>query len=269
MSNKRKRKAFSRRDLLVIIALLGVLGGAVIPAVQWAREHAIGARRANKLSECARAVHLAHDQFRKIPPYFGVYGTKPAPLTFHGHLLPYLDMKAEYDLPTVNPKSVVPAFLSTADATQTKGGAGAVNFPVNLRLFYTDGGLGQLSPQDDLIFPKMSKSFPDGASHTLLFATKYMYCGKGGSMWLDPGNNAPHSPMAATFGVSMALWQQAPSRGDCDPLAGTAVSFWKEAIQVSMCDASVRSVVVGISQTTWQALHTPGSGDVIGPDWVE
>jgi hypothetical protein len=65
----------------------------------------------------------------------------------------------------------------------------------------------------------------------------------------------------------MQLWQSAPSQAACDPLAGTAVGFRPQSIQVALCDASVRSVSVGISQATWQAVHTPIAGDVVGPDW--
>ena len=102
---------------------------------------------------------------------------------------------------------------------------------------------------------------------TLLFATKYMNCGNGGSRWMDPGDNGPTSLTAATFGSSFGLWQAAPAREKCLPAEGTAQSFTTQAIQVAMCDASVRSVSVGISQATWQAVHTPGADDEPGKDW--
>jgi hypothetical protein len=153
------------------------------------------------------------------------------------------------------------------DPTFDSGGAGGCNFPVNLRLFYTEGGLGTLSRPDNPIYPRMPNSFPDGTSYTLLFATKYMVCGNGGSLWDDPGHNALDSPTAATFGASMGLWQVAPTKKKCDPLQGTAVSFTPNSIQVAMCDTSVRSVSINISPATWQAVHTPGANDPIGADW--
>jgi hypothetical protein len=136
-------------------------------------------------------------------------------------------------------------------------------------LYFTDGGLGTLSPEDKLIWPRLNESFmKDGASNTLLFATKYQTCGiKGGSRWLDPGGNATTSPTAATFGVSMNRWQIAPSVNDCDSLAGTAVSLSKDGMLVDMCDGSVRKVSVDVSPATWQALQTPNAGDTVGDDW--
>ncbi len=156
------------------------------------------------------------------------------------------------------------------DPTITENGANACNFPVNIRLYYNQGGAGKLTSEEtkDLIYPKMPGAFPDGVSATLLFATKYMHCGStGGSRWLDPGNNAPTSLTAATFGSSFGLWQAAPAQASCRPADGTAQSFTTESIQVAMCDASVRTVSVGISQATWQAVHTPGGNDVPGKDW--
>src|SRR5262249_27415383 len=141
------------------------------------------------------------------------------------------------------------------------------NYPVNLRIFYTEGGLGSLSPPGALIYPRMPHTFrEDGTSNTMLFATKYQNCGKnGGSLWGD--NNGLHSPTAATFGASMALWQKAPSQASCNPASGTAVSFSMTTIQIAMCDASVRNVSASVSAATWQAAHTPSAGDVLGPDW--
>jgi len=222
---------------------------------------------------CAKAVHLAHDKYKKYPPYFGTYGGKKTPFVFHVHLLPYVDMNPLYVDPEA--KAIVPDFLSSFDPSQTQNGAGATNFPVNLRLYYTSGPvaesvLTQEGGNPTLAFPRMPDSFKDGVSNTLLFATKYMNCGaKGGSMWMDPGNNAVGSPKAATFGASMALWQQAPSVADCDPIAGTAVSFTKDRILVALCDASTRTVSPRISPATWQAVHTPSAGDVVSKDWED
>jgi len=269
MSNvSRRRVGFTLIELLVVIAIIAILIGLLVPAVQRVREAAARTATMNNLGQCAKAVHLCHDQFKKFPPYYGPYGAKTTPFTFHVHLLPYIDQQPVYNNPT--PVAVISPYLSTMDATQTNSGANACNYPVNLRLFYTQGGLGSLSPITALIYPKMPGTFTDGVSTTLLFATKYMNCGtSGGSYWLDPGNNGLTSPYAATFGATMNnLWQPAPNGQACIPTAGTAVSFTSQAIQVAMCDASVTNVSTGVSNTSWQAVHTPGGGDVPGSDWA-
>jgi hypothetical protein len=255
-----------------VCAVPAALIGLLVPAVQRVREAAARTQTLNNMSQVAKAVHLAHDKNKKFPPYFGPYADARAPLTFHTHLLPYLDQVTVYKAMTQGggagvTNAVVPAYVSSMDPSLNSGGAGACNFPVNLRLYYTFGGQGSLSPANNPIYPKMPNSFPDGTSNTLLLATKYMVCGGGGSLWADPNSNAQNSPTAAQFGSSMAKWQVAPPKERCDPLQGTAVSFGPQNIQVALCDASVRSVSVNISPATWAAVHTPGAGDILGADW--
>jgi hypothetical protein len=248
------------------MGVVATLVGLLVPVVQKVREAANRTQTLNNLSQCAKATHLAHDLYKKFPPYFGVYGPpeEKRAMSFHTHLLPFVDQMALYQQPTPNPNAPVPAFLSTMDPTHTGGGAGAANFPVNLRLYYTHGGMGELSSGDKLIYPKLG-GMPDGTSNTLLFATKYHHCGaNGGSFWAD--SNALDSPTAATFGKSMSLWQKAPPQATCDPLAGTAVSFTVQTIQVAMCDGSVRNVSFNVSPATWQAAHTYGAADNVGQD---
>jgi prepilin-type N-terminal cleavage/methylation domain-containing protein len=259
---------FTVIELLVVMAVVVMASGMMLPGVQQSREAAARTATMNNLSQCAKATHLAHDNNKKFPPYFGPYAAKaPASYSFHLHLLPFVDEMQLYQQEKPDPKAVVAAYVSPMDPTQSDKGAGAANYPVNLRLFYSKGGLGTLSPPQALIYPRMPNTFQqDGTSNTLLFATKYQYCGKtGGSMWAD--SNALNSPTAATFGGSMALWQKAPGQAACDPTAGTAVSFTAQTIQVAMCDASVRNVSAGLSAETWQAVQTPNAGDVVGRDW--
>jgi Protein of unknown function (DUF1559) len=263
-----KRPGYASVDLLIAVFVLGTFLGIALPGCQQ-RVDEVGPRwvTMTNLGQCAKAVHTCHDQFKKFPPHYGPFGAKATPMSFHAHLLPFVEQGAMYENP--QPAMIVPAFLTSMDHTQTVNGANACNFPVNLRLFYTQGGLGTLSGASALIYPKMPDSFPDGVGNTLLFATKYMHCGSGGSFWWDPAASGYQPQLAATFGPSMGLWQAAPSQESCDPTSGTAVSFLKRTIQIAMCDASVRTVAVGISQSTWQAIHTPGGNDAPGPDWVE
>jgi hypothetical protein len=269
MLSKRPRAGVSRIAVLVVVSACIIGLGVAVYAIQRARKQQARTATLNNLSQISKAIHLCHDQFRKLPPYYGLYGAKTGRQTFHHHLLQFVDWAPH--LSAVPDVGMVEPFLSSLDPSQdNSNGMGAANFVFNIRMHYTDGGLGQLSSQDSLVYPKIPESFPDGASTTLLLATKYRRCGaNGGSLWNDPEKNALDSPTAATFGVSMGLWQQAPDPAACVPLAGTAVSFQKDIIQVALCDASVRTVAVGISEKTWQALHTPGGGDKVGPDWVE
>jgi hypothetical protein len=270
MQKVRPSTGFTLVQALVVILVFAALVGAAVPAVLWARKAAERTTTMNNLAKCAKTVHLAHDQFKTFPPYYGIYAAKRtmAPQTFHTHLLLLLYSEAVNTGPVGD--AIVPFYLSPMDTTITDGGAGAVNFALNLRLYYTQGGVGTLAPQTSMIYPKMPGSFPDGVSHTLLYATRYMNCGEaGGSKWSDSGNNAIGSPTAATFGSSLAIWQLAPTRAACDPIAGTATSFAADAIHVAMCDASVRVLKADITAKTWAEHHLPGGSPPGGPDWIE
>jgi hypothetical protein len=265
--SKRNHGGFFVMVLPAAVGMLGTAIGILVVHIQQTRSAADRTRTMNNLSQCAKAAHLAHDNNKKFPPYFGPYGGKVAALSFHTHLLPFVDQLPVYKAEPLDTQAVVPPYLSAMDPTRAAKGAGAANYAINLRLFYTQGGLGTLSAGPDLIYPRMPNTFAqDGVSNTLMYATKYQQCGKnGGSMWAD--SNSLNSPTAATFGSSMGLWQKAPGQAACDPTMGTAISFGMENIQVAMCDASVRNVRAGISAATWQAVQTPSAGDVVGADW--
>jgi hypothetical protein len=223
----------------------------------------------DNMRKCANAANGAHDTYKTIPPYFGIYGGWKEPLTFHAHLLPFLgDMGDVYRENPINGKAIVPVFLSGLDPTRTNAGAGAANYAFNLRLSYDKGGNGVLSSPENPIKLKWAQVH-DGTSQTMLFATKYQVCGaNGGSMWLDPGNNGLHSPLAATFGASMDYWQNAPTQAECDPTAGTAVSFNSDKLIVVFCDASTHVVKLDASLEIWKSLHTYAGGDPIRDDLI-
>jgi prepilin-type N-terminal cleavage/methylation domain-containing protein len=294
MSRKsvRMRQGFTLIELLVVIAIIAILIGLLVPAVQKVREAANRTQMMNNLSQCGKAVHLAHDNNKKYPPYLGTYGAATSALTFHIHLLPFVDQAPMYQLYIGNPSAGTPPsltlggqtppnsvapYITAMDATQTNANAVyGCNFPVNLRLYYSGGGQNQLtsgtSGPNALIYPKMPGSFPDGTSNTLLFATKYIVCGSGnaGSWWNDPGGNALSSPTAATFGSQLQklpLW--APTNQFCSNTLGQPQSFTPQNIQVAMCDASVASISAGVQTPSWNAALMPGDGAVPGTDWYQ
>jgi hypothetical protein len=273
------RPGFSSLQFLVLFVLVSVMGGIAVgiavPAILRARKAAAVQTTMDNLGQCARAVHTAHDAHGTFPPYYGVYDNSKTPMTFHAHLLPFVGQKPLYE--RLDATAVVPVYLSPLDPTRTDGGAGAINFPVNLRLFYTAGGLGSLSTQDNLIYPRMPNTFQmDGTSNTVLFATKYQHCGEGGSLWMDPGKNALGSITAAHFGggepktvTAMAAIQNAPTREACDPKSGQAVSLAADSIHLAFCDASVRTLKMNFPHAlSWQAILTPNALDSFGnPGW--
>src|SRR5579862_8425706 len=149
-----KRAGFALRDLLAVILLMVIAAALLVPAVQ--RTHGGGAHTAtmNNLHQCASAVHLAHDINKKYPSYYGLYEGKSTPYTFHVHLLPFVDQLSLYKQEPPLATAEVWPYLSTMDPTDSRD-AGACNFVVNMRLFYTEGGLGTVSEGSNLIYPHM------------------------------------------------------------------------------------------------------------------
>src|SRR6516165_7495048 len=88
-----QRRAFTLVELLVVVAIIGVLSGLVLAAVQKARDAAAQVECANNLRQIGLAVHQYHDQRKHIPS--GMYWDNgKSPYRFSSwltHLLPYIE----------------------------------------------------------------------------------------------------------------------------------------------------------------------------------
>src|SRR5262245_45554919 len=100
-SNFKMRRGFTLTEVLVVIAIIAVLIGLLLPAVQTAREAARRTQCANNLKQLGLALHNHHDTHGAFPPAFvnkGPYGTTGFSFT-HGWspcLLPYIERQQLY-----------------------------------------------------------------------------------------------------------------------------------------------------------------------------
>ena len=101
-------RAFTLLELLVVLAILGVLVALLLSALQAAHEMANQLRCQSNLRQLGTAVHTFHDINHTMPPYFGIYPACPAgPTTaavarptgsamyggWFAHLLPYVEQQ--------------------------------------------------------------------------------------------------------------------------------------------------------------------------------
>lgn len=87
-------KAFTLVELLVVMAIIGILVALLLPAVQAAREAARRMQCSNNLRQIALAVHQYHDSYRYLPP--GASDASLVGSSGFAAILPYLEQGAVY-----------------------------------------------------------------------------------------------------------------------------------------------------------------------------
>lgn len=186
MRAKHLRHGLTLTELLLIIAILGVLIGLLLPAVQCVRGTAMRTHCANNLRQIGLALHLYHDSQRSLPPGMSYReGNDPYPfMSWNTRLLPFLEqqslwMRAEEAFaqdknfldnpPHTNLATVLPIFSCPADP-QT---ANIMRLKSDRTVAFTDylgvEGTNQYR-RDGVLFLNSNVHFADitdGTSHTL------------------------------------------------------------------------------------------------------
>ncbi len=225
----RKRPAFTLIELLIVIAIIGILIGSIAVAVTKAKEMANNADQLTKLKNLTMACKVMETQYGRLPPAWATgYGRAPvapsgkptassAPSNFV-YMLPFLDQKPLFDANAFAGTSV-PVFHSLLDPSLPTPATGQSSFVANIRVFSTyASGIAFDAPVPMATTPAYSgwsnhfstERIPDGAGQTVFFATKYARCNQQDNLYYA----APHDAngRGAFFGAgNYALESNRPS----------------------------------------------------------
>ncbi len=243
------RSGFTLIELLVVLAIIAVLIGLLLPAVQKVREAANRVKCGNNLRQLGLAAHQYHDAHQHLPPGVGYYPTPPNGVfgTYFFHLLPYVEQDNLYRSalgsvpfpPPDGPAAVyypgnnnvysqrVATFLCPSDPSVGPDGTVTVNgspfgascYAPNARVVGPNGPQGMARLAD----------ITDGTTNTILHAEKYArcshtamapafrdggtawaYCASDFFPWLPPPMNTPPRAFPPGFAIAAFVARGAP-----------------------------------------------------------
>jgi type II secretory pathway pseudopilin PulG len=297
MIRRHRRSGITLFQLLIVLAVLAILLGLLLPAVQKIRAAASRMQSQNNLKQIALATINYADTYRGDLPA----GVDDKYFSASSRILPFMEQDALYNTidfkKSIDDKAnaaarrtAIKTFLSPDDPVhQVKPEWGATNYVFNDQVFFLNSKL------------RYPASITDGTSNTIF--TGETLKGDGGTkavtvqrqyVLLDKdalkGIKAEAGVADWTAGKHIAgdrcaSWMdgrflQGTFNGELRPnderpdvsCAGTGgvsgLRSLDKTILAGMGDGSVRSVdAKKISHETWKAALTPSGGEVLGPDF--
>ena len=283
--------AFTLIELLVALAIVAVLIGLLLPALQKVREAAHRVQCSNNLRQQGLAVQCyASDYDGQLPPGNFYYPATRAQGSTYYALLPHLEQDNLFTIYTQNGQGYLGAgptplkvLLCPSDPTVQDGvvaGQGVSSYSINSALFAPGNGGSVVGYR----CPYRIGNIPDGASNTIGFmeqvAAIQLPTGPNCNWWAFPltyggdsgsyGNAAywPNAPPVPT--PPFPLPQFNPSLNPADPNFANpnlAAGFHPNLIMVCLMDGSVRAIGSGISLNSWNYAVQPADGMPFDSTW--
>jgi type II secretory pathway pseudopilin PulG len=293
---RQKRSAFTLFQLLIVLAILAILIGLLLPAVQMVREAAARAQSMNNLMQIGLATANYADTYKgTLPP-----GVDDNNFSAMCHLLPFIEAQNAYsqinfkksidDKANAKPRAFAcKAFLSPRDPIpHVNPEWGATNYLFNDLVFYLNSKV------------KFPAAFLDGTSNTIIVGETLKGDGKkkavdvhrqyvmlkkedlkktgaetGVKYFKDDKNIAGDRCaswmdgrfLQGTFNSRLQPNDEWPDVS-CGGVSGvSALRSLSAYVLVGLGDGSVHSVNNSISKMTWQHAMDPADGFPLGADW--
>lgn len=294
----RNRPAFTLFQLLIVIAILAILLGLLLPAVQKVREAANRAQSQNNLKQLCLAMINYADTYNQLPA-----GVDDNHFSAASKLLPFIEQQNVFNninfKKSIDDKAnaqwrrlLIKVFLSPQDPLmqqqQFKPQWGPTNYLFNDLVLYlnskekfpaaiTDGTSNTIGLGETLKGDGQTNAIDVRRQHVLLkkedlkntgpdtgvkyFRDNKNIVGDRCSSWMDGRF------LQGTFNGKLRPNDERPDVS-CGGVSGvSALRSFNRYVQVGMFDGSVRTVVTDISHKTWKAAMTPNGGEALGADW--
>ncbi len=303
----KSRHAFTLIELLIVIAIIGILLAMLLAAVQRVRESAAFTECQNNLKQIGLALQGLHYTHKWLPPVCSPSADTPPfdcappfrgrPFTLFTWLLPYVEQdnlfKAHDDEEWAGGQygHVVPTYICPADPSHSSGKCLTSHYSANTfggssygANYYAFGN--PEDPRGDHYnvqgANRIPASFPDGLSNTIFFTEVFVTCGATGladaygSLWADSWkgwrpifcHNTPDKTTSPRTGKPYScLMFQVRPNYVSSCLAERAQSSHQGGIHASLGDGSARFISATISQETWDRACDPRDANPLGSDW--
>ena len=254
--NASKHRGFTLVELLVVVAIMGILVGLLLPAVQQVRESARRTTCGNRLKQQGLALLNYESAFEKLPA-----GAEEGTLhSWASRILPYLDQTAVYDqllfdeawdsdnnLPVIQTRldlfSCPTSWKSYPGSTDYSGIRGSSNNATrNL------GFNGCLFPVAGPLRPVTLNSITDGTSYTIVIGEAVALSEQNHGYWACGRNCIGHDDGPVNN-----------RRGSADEIA----SLHPGGAQVLLVDGSVHFLSQSLPLDIISSLCTRSNGEVV------